>query len=101
MKLPAIHEIRNLTGEFFIRAFRKWGLGNELIRTARASSRLHSIIDDVLLGDRSKAKETELITSIAECHIYLATLEIALQAKNDVKTAIDAKLQELTDEVLR
>jgi hypothetical protein len=101
MKIPAIHDLRNLTGEFFFRAFRKWGLGNELMMAARSAARLQTTIDEILLGDRSKARETELIVYIADAHIYLAMLEVAMNAKSDVKTAIDARLAELTDKVLK
>lgn len=76
-------------------------MADQLMKTARVSAAMQVTVNEILLGDRSKARETELIERIAESYIYLASLELALSARGDVKTAIDAKLGELTDKVLR
>lgn len=101
MKFPKMHEIRFLTGEIFLRAAKKYGFFNELLHVSRATSRLQETIADILEGDRSPAREVELISRIGEVHITLAAVEIAMRAQNDVRTAIDASIAVYADRVLK
>jgi IS1 family transposase len=101
MKLPALHELKFLSGEFFLRAWRKYGRADQLLKLATASSRLVVTINAILMGDHSKNRESELIERIAEVQIYTTSIVTAFSFQNDAKTAIQAKLDELTDKVLK
>lgn len=99
MNLP--HDIRFLTGEFFLRAWRKYGAVDQYLKAGRAASALETTITEILLGDRTKDRETELIDRVAEMEIYLSALITALGAQSDCKTAIQSRLDALTSEVLK
>jgi len=101
MRIPRMHEIRFMTGEIFLRAFKKYGFYTELLQLSRASARLQETVAEILIGDRSRGREAELIARIADIHIYLAAIEIALRAQNDVRTAIDMTVTAYTDQVLK
>lgn len=101
MKLPSLHELRFLSGEFFLRAYRKYGRVDQLLKLATSASRLVVTVNAILMGDRSKDRETELIERIAEVQIYLSSIVIAFGFQSDAKTALQAKLDELTDKVLK
>jgi len=101
MKLSPIATFRFLSDEFFIRALRKWGLSDQLIKSGTSAAKLQVTVNEIIQGDRSKGKETELIQRIAELRIYLDALVNALGAQNDTKVAIQTKLEELRDQALR
>jgi len=54
----------------------------------------------VMLGERTKAVEVELVDAVAEMEIYLSAVVNMLDAQSEARSAIQAKLEALTGEVL-
>src|SRR5512137_1556362 len=81
--IPELHDVRFLSGEFFLRAYRKYGRVDQLLKLATSASRLVVTIHAILLGDRSKDRETELIERIAEVEIYLSSIVTAFGFQSD------------------
>lgn len=99
MTLP--HDIRFLVHDFFIRALRKWGLADQMLKTATASAKLQVLINSALLGNRSKEDEMKLIEAIAEMEVYMHQVIRSLGAESSAKLAIQSKLEQLNSEALK
>jgi hypothetical protein len=98
MNLP--HDIRFLVHPFFLRAIRRWGFADQMMKANRAAATFQLSTSKILLGDRSRAQEADLIDAIAELEVYLSALVTALDVQSETRSAIQAKLDQLTSEVL-
>lgn len=100
MKLPHFPNFKLLADQFFLRALRKYGLINQVLKASTATCRLQIVLNAITSGDRSLDRETELIEAIAEMEIYLSALGNALQAESEIKQAIHTRLEQLRSDAL-
>lgn len=98
MTLP--HDIRFIAHPFFAHARKRWETRDQFTRVSLAATRLQAIIGRVMLGERTKAVEVELVDAVAEMEIYLSAVVNLLDAQSEARSAIQAKLEALTGEVL-
>lgn len=99
MNLP--HDIRFLAHEWFMRSLRKCGFTHELNKTGKALSALNQLIHEAMLRPQTKDDEANIIDAIAEVEVYMHQLIKALGAENTCKVAIQTKLDQLMDELLK
>jgi len=94
------HDIRFINHPFFSHARKRWETRDQFTRVSLAATRIQAIIGRVMLGERTKAVEVELVDAVAEMEIYLSAVVNMLDAQSEARSAIQAKLEALTGEVL-
>ena len=94
-------DIRFLSHDSIPKAIRKYGLSSILLNTSLISSNINKLICEIILGNHSKAQETELLSALCDIEIEISKIITALNAQNDAKMMTQAKLDKLTDKVLR
>lgn len=99
MNIP--HDIRWLSHPFFVRALNKFGFFNQIVKTNQAAAKLQLILNRIVLGNKTKKDEDDLLEAIAETEIYLSALVNDMGLQDRAKEVIQLKLESEMNEVLK
>ena len=93
--------IKWLAHPFFVRALNRYGFMNQIMKTNQAAAKLQLVLNRVMLGERTKKDEADILDAIAETEVYLSALVNDMGLQSMANEAVQQKLEELTNEVLK